>query len=280
MQFSIFINQDKALEWGLNAQQAMLFAFLYEVPSWAKPTDKGGVIYYHISKGKVVQEMPLLTDKPDTVYRLMKQLQDKGLLALTNSGPYTLMALTEKGKTWNQTDAAPRKNLRGSGAARGGDLPRRNIRSKQPLTSEKSPGKVGEKSEVTPEKSPTDQLTKSDNQSETSPCGPPGPPNVSESVWADYVDHRKAKRAKLTGRAVELITKKLEGLSPPLADECLNESIENGWTGVFPERMRSRTDENRSGHSSEGGRRTLGVAERVALANGLNPDGSPRTVNR
>ncbi|MDP0496390.1 MAG: helix-turn-helix domain-containing protein [Verrucomicrobiota bacterium JB024] len=88
------------------------------------------------------------------------------------------------------------------------------------------------------------------------------PPNVSPKVWGDYVDHRKAKRAKLTDRAIELITKKLQGLSPPAADQCLELSIENGWTGVFPERVRSGTHENRSANCPAGG-----VAERIARAN-------------
>ena len=96
------------------------------------------------------------------------------------------------------------------------------------------------------------------------------PPNVSPEVWGDFFDHRKAKRAKLTDRAAELITKKLHGLSPPQADQCLELSIENGWTGVFPERVQERGHENRSGNSQQGpgGRKTLSVSERIAVANG------------
>lgn len=165
MQYTILINQEKALEWGLNAQQAMLFAFLYEVPSWARPTTKDGTVFYHISKGKVVAEMPLLTDKPDTVYRLMKQLEERGLLSLTNSGPYTLMAITDQGKTWNRDDDLPRRNIRPNNKAVSNGSPRRNIRRKHSPTSEKNPGYPGEKSDLTPDISPTDHITRSDNQS-------------------------------------------------------------------------------------------------------------------
>ncbi|MFT0137376.1 hypothetical protein ACEK07_04940 [Alcanivoracaceae bacterium MT1] len=42
MQFSLLINQEWALAWGLNAQQTMLFAFLYEVPSWTKTAERDG----------------------------------------------------------------------------------------------------------------------------------------------------------------------------------------------------------------------------------------------
>lgn len=48
----------------------------------------------------------------------------------------------------------------------------------------------------------------------------------------DFIAHRKAKRAKLTLRAAELIADKLDGLSDP--DAAVFESIANGWTGVFP----------------------------------------------
>lgn len=81
---------------------------------------------------------------------------------------------------------------------------------------------------------------------------PPCPPNVSESVWAAYVDHRKAKKAKLTDHAVKLLTKKLADLSQQQADRCLELSIENGWTGVFPEQIQ-RSGGHRSGSGPPGG---------------------------
>ena len=50
----------------------------------------------------------------------------------------------------------------------------------------------------------------------------------------DFIEHRKAKGAKLTPRAAELIAAKLEGASDP--DAAIFESIANGWTGVFPKK--------------------------------------------
>ena len=49
-----------------------------------------------------------------------------------------------------------------------------------------------------------------------------------------YVEHRKKKKAPMTDHAKQLIIKKLE----PYKDkhvEIINKSIENGWTGIFPE---------------------------------------------
>lgn len=160
MQYSLYLNQQKAIEWGLNASQAMLFAFLYELPSWADAVPLDGTVYCRISKSKVIEELPLLTDKPDTVYRLMCQLRDAGLIAMTAVGNQTMVAITLKGKAWN------RDELSGSGknpTPRAPSGPRRKIRP-----SEIDPEEVGEKSDPGSEKNPTyqitnNQITKSDS---------------------------------------------------------------------------------------------------------------------
>lgn len=150
MQYTVTINQVKALEWGLNSQQALLFAFVYESPSWANPIKTDTGIYFALSKGKIVEELPLLTDKPDTAYRLLKALRDAGLIDLSSTSSITLIRLTEKAKEWN-------RKLDGSEKYPTSDAldGRKKIRS----TPEKSPSKVGKKSESGSEKSPTNQGT-------------------------------------------------------------------------------------------------------------------------
>lgn len=123
MQYLVAINQTKALEWGLNAQQAMLFAFLHQVPTWAASRQIDGRTFFNISKTKIVAELPLLTDKPDTAYRLMKQLATAGLIVMTSCDNKTYIRLTDKAIAWNR--------LEGS--------------EKNP-TSEKYPSRVGKKS--------------------------------------------------------------------------------------------------------------------------------------
>ena len=102
MQFTVTINQAKALEWGLNAQQATLFAFVYECPSWARAVTTDNGVYFALAKTKIVEELPLLTDKPDTAYRLLKALEKNGVIELSSTNSITLVRLTEKGKTWNK----------------------------------------------------------------------------------------------------------------------------------------------------------------------------------
>ena len=137
MQYTVTINQVKALEWGLNSQQALLFAFVYGCPSWTKPIKTDDGVFFALSKAKITEELPLLTDKPDTAYRMLKALEEAGLIELSSTSNITLFRLTEKAIEWNQKlDGSekyptPPKNKG-----------RKNIRS----TSDKSPSKVGKKS--------------------------------------------------------------------------------------------------------------------------------------
>jgi len=107
MQFTVLINQTKALEWGMSAQQAMLFAFIYQVPSWARPVVVGQKTFYAISKAKIVEELPLLTDKPDTAYRILKALELIEVIELSSTSKITLIRITEKGRQWNRSDVSP-----------------------------------------------------------------------------------------------------------------------------------------------------------------------------
>ncbi|WP_122498916.1 phage replication protein [Pseudomonas viridiflava] len=150
MQFTVTINQVKALEWGLNSQQALLFAFVYGCPSWAKPMKTDDGIFFALSKAKIVEELPLLTGKPDTAYRMLKALEEAGLIELSSTSSITLFRLTEKATEWNRKlDGSEKYPTQPSSKGR------KKIRS----TSEKNPIKVGKKSEQGSEKSPTNQDT-------------------------------------------------------------------------------------------------------------------------
>jgi len=150
MQYTLTINQHKALEWGLNAQQAMLFAFVYECPSWTKPVTTIGGVYFALSKSKIIEELPLLTDKPDTAYRLLKALEAAGLIELSSTNSITLFRLTPKATEWNRkVDGSEKYPTQKQAPGR------KKIRS----TSEKNPTRVGKKSEVGSEKNPTNQVT-------------------------------------------------------------------------------------------------------------------------
>ena len=105
MRFSTYINNQKALEWGLNANQAALFDLLNQAPSWAEEIIVDGVVYYWVSRNKVLEELPLFYKTSDTVYRHFSELDEKGLIIYLKQGKHgdkDLIRLTEKGKSWNE----------------------------------------------------------------------------------------------------------------------------------------------------------------------------------
>ena len=127
MRYSSTIRNQKALDWNLSLQEAYLFSWMYELPSWADKVVIGNDVYFFASKGKAIEEMPLLTDKPDTMYRYYKSLESKGLITIKKIDNKDYISLTEKAQQWNfQSDH-----------------------------SEKNPNELGKKSEHYSEKNPT-----------------------------------------------------------------------------------------------------------------------------
>ncbi|WP_267303308.1 helix-turn-helix domain-containing protein [Pseudomonas sp. BJa3] len=61
------------------------------------------------------------------------------------------------------------------------------------------------------------------------------PTNVSEQVWADWCQHRREIGKRLTKTTCERQAKTLAGHHAP--DAVINQSISNGWTGLFPEKV-------------------------------------------
>lgn len=105
MRFTTTINNVKALEWGLNIQQAYLFAWMYELPSWADKVIIGTDVYYFASKNKAVEDMPLLGYQIDTMYRCYVQLQKAGLILIKKIDGKDYISLTEKAKTYNSYES-------------------------------------------------------------------------------------------------------------------------------------------------------------------------------
>ena len=173
MQYTITINLLKATEWGLNLQQAALFGFLYELPSWADCHIINGCDYHWITYSKIILEMPILSQHKDTIYRHMKVLTGKGLIEIQQQGSGILVRRTTEGKRWNR------------------DL------GKKSEGSEKKPSHLGGKSEPPSEKNPTYHnttypLTKSKNH--------PTPPshNQEQEEVEEYI-RRETDRAEDAG---------------------------------------------------------------------------------
>ncbi|MBH8432042.1 phage replication protein, partial [Pseudomonas aeruginosa] len=192
MQFTVTINQAKALEWGLNSQQALLFAFVYECPSWARLVQTPAGDFYALSKAKILEELPLLTDKPDTAYRLLKQIAAAGVIDLSSTATITLVRLTAKGQEWNRKlDGSEKYPTQVGEKSEVGNSSEGGEKS-DAGRSEKSPTKVGKKSGVGrkkirsgSEKSPTNQVTSNQVTSNQDITGEAAPAPGGEFVGAE-----------------------------------------------------------------------------------------------
>lgn len=131
MRFSITLNNQKCMEWELNATQGVLVALLYEANAWANEEIIDGKIYYFVSRNLILKELPMFFEKADTVYRNLKVLAEKEIIEYIKHKGMDLIRLTEKGKSWNFIEN----------------------------NSEKNPSEFGKKSENNSEKNPTNKDT-------------------------------------------------------------------------------------------------------------------------
>lgn len=102
MKYSSLIDNVHSVAWGLNIQEAYLFDWLYSLPSWAKSSIIDGQDFYFASRNKACQELPLITDKADTMYRHYKALEVKGLISIKKVDGADYVALTKKAKEWGR----------------------------------------------------------------------------------------------------------------------------------------------------------------------------------
>lgn len=117
MEFNIVINQVRALEWGLNFQLAGLFSYLHALPSWARSTVIGGETFYQVRPEKVIKDLPLLTDKKDTIYRNIRKLQDVGLVHLEIVDKVYFIRISSVGNLWNKTEFDAEQEVQNTNSA-------------------------------------------------------------------------------------------------------------------------------------------------------------------
>lgn len=107
MQYNINIDMRSVMKWGVNMQQAVVFAYIYTCPSWcAKDPDDGE--WFNISNGKLATELAPLSNKRDTMLRYVTQLVEVGVIERKSIDKKQYLRLTDKGRAWNrQQDKHP-----------------------------------------------------------------------------------------------------------------------------------------------------------------------------
>lgn len=91
-----------------------------------------------------------------------------------------------------------------------------------------------------------------------------GSTNVDPSVWAEFVEHRKAIKKPLGKLSAQKNRNILEALTLEQQRETVDRTIANNWTGLFPGGSKNGTHQQNPGPLSAVDRVRLAVAEREA----------------
>lgn len=97
----ITIDLERIQEWNLEKSEILLFPYLYALPSWSEQLILSGGVWFRISRTKICSDLPCVSTKPDTVYRILKRLEEKELIILMKAGGEEYIQLTEKAQSWN-----------------------------------------------------------------------------------------------------------------------------------------------------------------------------------
>lgn len=232
MRFSTTLNNQKCMEWELNATQGVLIALLYEANAWANEEIIDDKTYYFVSRNLILKELPMFFEKADTVYRNLKVLAEKGIIEYIKHKGMDLIRLTEKGKSWNFIESCSEKS------------PNFNNNS------EKNPNEFGKKSENNSEKNPTYKDTniqkdisknnKEKNKKEKKPneiqefINNLTEDNEYKELLFKYIEYRKnIKKPIKTILPIKKIVKNFPNWF--VLDEAINIAMEKEWTGLEPE---------------------------------------------
>lgn len=101
MRFTVYFNQARMLEWGLNPNHAALVSALNQVHTWAELSMIGNRPFFWVSRQRVMEELPGFFTKADTVYRAFRELAAKGLVEYIKHDGKDMVSLTDKIKLWN-----------------------------------------------------------------------------------------------------------------------------------------------------------------------------------
>lgn len=224
MKYSIHINQIRSIEWGLSTSEAVVFSWIYELASWAEKLIYNENTFYFSSRIKACEELPIVTEKTDTMYRHFKSLEKKGLVSLLVINKKDYIALTEKGKQWYYENELPNDGKKS-------EETRKNFRENS-------------------EKNPTYKYISNKEINNNIPLPPKGKKDIKKEiligdyvspeykeVFTDWLEYKKQrKEAYKTEKSIQLCYNKLiklSGNNPDTARQIVDQSMANNWAGLF-----------------------------------------------
>ena len=228
MRFSTYINNQKAIEWGLNANQAALFDLLNQASSWAEEVVVDGVVYYWVSRNKVIEELPLFYKTGDTVYRHFSELNEKGLIVYLKQGKHgdkDLIRLTEKGKSWNEFKP---EQIRDNSEINPNKQP--ELGNKSEITRKQ----IRDNSEINPTNNNTNYKNTTDHNNkkttQKNSLALLAEFGIVGQLAEDFLKLRKAKSAPITETALKGFQREAAKAGISLSD-AITIAIERNWRG-------------------------------------------------
>lgn len=92
---NVFIYKHK-----LSLQEGYLLDWMLKLPSWAKHAVIDNEVFYFADKSKACMDIPVLTEKIDTMYRYYKRLETKGFIKLTKRHGQDFIKILPKCDSW------------------------------------------------------------------------------------------------------------------------------------------------------------------------------------
>ncbi|PJC87810.1 hypothetical protein CSW98_01400 [Vibrio sp. HA2012] len=233
MRFTLLINQSKSLEWGISYQQAALFSCLYEIQSWAKFEIVDGKPYYWAAKNKILEEIPLIFDKPDTLKRHFIALEKAGLIERVTVRNMPYICITEKGKEWNKTNPNNGENKAVKKITTSESEDDRAVKN---ITtgSEKDHDLAVKKITTISISDQNTSISNKKNKQKSTLDFSGWPSEPSEQIFTDWKTVRDKKRAPITQTVINRLAPKLERARDELGmsvDDVLGICVERGWQG-------------------------------------------------
>ena len=144
------------LNYGLTIQEAVVLEWMIQLPSWAKSKTFGDKLFFFASKNKAVEDLQVITDKRDTMYRYYKKLSEKGFIWIKKHEGKDYIYLLDITKQWNKMNLRPKDSeLEVENNWKGSDSnPNTDEDQKE---SDNHPNKSGQSSEFNTDDCPTIQ---------------------------------------------------------------------------------------------------------------------------
>lgn len=249
MRYSSLIDNVTASEWQLSIAEAYLFSWLYTIPTWANRITIDGFDFYKASRHLVSKELPLMSEKPDTIYRYYKSLSDKGLILIKKVDNSDYIHLTDLAKKWGS-----KQDRQSEGS------------EKNPSDSEKNPSELGKFSDDSLLSNNKEKvIKKTDADSALIALVDEFEMPEFTDAWGSFIRHRKQLKKPITAEQGPKLLKKLfkdVGGDLDLALIWIENAIARGWQGVYPPESFKNNNHNHGGITEKQQQQRVGFARR------------------